>query len=97
MNDSRSVAILIIIGLLILGAAAYLFMNQNQLGSAVATLSGPASGAEETFVRLTSQIDPVELDTSILSDPRFTSLEDIRTAIIPEASGRPDPFAPLGR
>lgn len=92
---SRSSILLIVVGLLILGAAAYLFFGKTDTTSGVSADNSPASSAEIVFLNLTAQIDPVEFDTTILSDPRFNALRDIRTAIIPESSGRTDPFAPL--
>ncbi len=57
----------------------------------------PTSPEEIAFVNLASQLEPLSFDTSIFSDPRFTSLIDIHTVILPETSGRRDPFAPLGK
>lgn len=94
MTINRPTGILIFIGILVLAAAAYLIMNGKQQD--VLTASGtPSSAAEMQFLSLTQQIDPVEIDTAILADPRFQRLIDIRTDILPEASGRQDPFAPL--
>jgi hypothetical protein len=96
MHLSKSTGTFIIIGLLVLGAAAYLLFGFD--GAAGVSADGPpATPAEQTFLTLTSRIDPVTLDMSVFSDPRFKALEDIRVAIIPEESGRIDPFAPLGR
>ncbi len=96
MPFSRTAIIGIILGLLLLAAAGYLLMGQNSLTSAVTIEDAPTSEAEQRFLSLTARIDPVELDTSILSDKRFVLLQDIRTDIIPESYGRVDPFAPLG-
>lgn len=93
---SRNTIILIVLALLVLAAAAYLLFGKGDVSSAVAPSGAPASQAELTFLTLTAQIDPVAFDTSVLEDERFMALRDIRTAIVPEASGRQDPFAPLG-
>ena len=95
MTASRNTIILVVLALLVLAAAGYLLFGR---GEEEATLSGtgaPASEAELTFLNLTAQIEPVAFDTSILSDPRFNALRDLRTAVVPENSGRIDPFAPL--
>lgn len=97
MPFSKTTGVLIILGLLVLGAAGYLLFGTDAPGSGVTAGAPPATEAEQTFLALTSRIDPVALDTSVLSDPRFLMLEDLRTAILPETSGRLDPFAPLGR
>lgn len=96
MPTSRTTIILIVLGLLVLGAAAYLLFGSQPSESAVSPAGTPGSEAEMTFLGLTAQIDPVAFDTSVLDDPRFKALRDIRTAILPEAPGRADPFAPLG-
>ncbi len=94
MNINKSTGIFILIGLIVLAAAAYLLMSGKE-GSVLQASATPSSAAEMQFLSLTQQIDPVEIDTSILGDLRFTRLIDIRTDILPEASGRTDPFAPL--
>ncbi len=91
---SKTTGIAIALGLLLLGVAAYLMLRPTNL-SGVSATGAPASEAEVTFITLTAKIDPVAFDTSILTDPRFVGLRDIRTAVIPEPSGRTDPFAPL--
>lgn len=96
MHLNKSTGVLIILALLVLGAAAYLMFGTD--GAPGVTGETPAAtGAEQTFLSLAARIDPVEFDTGILEDPRFTALVDIRTAITAESSGRIDPFAPLGR
>lgn len=92
MNRNTLIAIGIGIGLLLL-AGYFLFLKPTSTTAVTAT--EPNSPAENTFVNLASQLEPLGFDTSILSDPRFTLLVDIHTAIIPETNGRRDPFAPL--
>lgn len=94
MPVSRTTGIAIALGVLVLGAAAYLLLRPSQQEGLTGT-GAPASAAELKFLSLTAKIDPVTLDTSIFSDPRFTGLVDIRTAVLPEPAGRVDPFAPL--
>lgn len=58
--------------------------------------SGTATNpAELLFINLAGQLDPVAFNGGVLTDARFNSLVDIRTAVIPETAGRPDPFAPI--
>lgn len=92
--ENRNNIIVGIIGVLILAAAGYMLFFRGA-DEPVLTAEGGGNEAEATFVNLTNQIDPVTFDTSILSDPRFTQLRDIRTAVTPEPAGRTDPFAPL--
>lgn len=60
------------------------------------TMPGLDNPAQTQFQALVSQLQPISFDTSIFSDPRFTSLVDLTTPITPETSGRIDPFAPIG-
>jgi hypothetical protein len=95
---SRSTLVFIICLVVVAGGLGYYFFFFNSSSSAALTTNaGAASDAEFSFITLVSKLDPIVFDTSVLSDPRFTSRQDIRTAIVPEASGRTDPFAPIGR
>lgn len=93
--ENRNNIILGILGVLVLAAAAYMLFFRGGNEEGAITEEGGGSDVESQFVNLTAQIDPVTFDMDILSDPRFTQLRDIRTAIVPEATGRTDPFAPL--
>jgi hypothetical protein len=96
--SSRTKIIIVVLGIaVVLGAVYIVFFNSNDTTTGVSVSGGtPSSPAEVNFLNLSSQIEPVTFDTSILSDPRFTSLVDIHTAILPEATGRKNPFAPIG-
>ncbi|MGE5541062.1 MAG: hypothetical protein ACM3TU_02135 [Bacillota bacterium] len=93
---NRNTIIAIVIGLVLVGAAAYLLFLKPSSTVALDT-SEAVSPDEITFVNLTAQLDPLGFDASVLADPRFMALVDIHTAILPEATGRRDPFSPLGR
>lgn len=93
--SSRTKIIFAAIGVGVLLIAAYLLFFNNSTSSAVAVSGAPASAAEVSFLNLVAQVDPLSFDTSIFTDPRFMALVDIRTAVVPEPSGRTDPFAPL--
>lgn len=98
MNQKLILAIVtIVLGLVVPG---YLLMSKGD-GTAtdtdVVTSSAPSSEAEVVFRNLIAQLTPLTFDTSIGTDPRFTSLVDLHTAIIPEQKGRRDPFAAFGK
>ncbi len=95
MHMPKTTGIAIAVGILLLLVAGYLMFRPSSTGG-VEAVGAPATEAEMTFITLTAKIDPVAFNTSILSDPRFMGLQDIRTAVIPEPAGRTDPFAPLG-
>ena len=87
-------ATFIIVSLVIAGAAYWYFFtgtgNQPPL-----TASSSETSAQTKFQALVSQLQPLTFDTAIFSDPKFTALVDLATPVAPEASGRPDPFAPV--
>ncbi len=91
---SKNTIISIIIGVVILLVAGYMLFFQQPASSAV-TATEASSEAEVTFVNLAAQLEPLGFDTSILANPRFLELVDIHTIVLPEVSGRKDPFAPL--
>jgi hypothetical protein len=92
---SRNLIILIALGILVLGAAAYLIFGKANTDPILSANGAPASAAEQSFLNLTAQLNPVNFDTSILDDPRFRALVNLETAILPENVGRTDPFSPL--
>lgn len=95
---SRSTLVFVLCLVIVAGGLGYYFFFFNSSsGAALTTTAGTASDAELSFITLVSKLDPIVFDTTVLSDPRFTTRQDIRTAIVPEASGRKDPFAPIGR
>ena len=93
--QKKTNAVLIALGCVLLLGGGYLLFGQSGGEAGVTVDSSPVSAAEATFLNLTAQIDPVTFDTSILDDARFKVLRDLRTPIIPESVGRPDPFGPL--
>ncbi len=84
---SRTIAVFVVLGLIVLAAIGYTLMQ----GGSEDDVS------EANFITLASELDAIRFDTTVLSDPRFTGLADIHTAITPEPQGRADPFGPLGR
>ncbi len=95
----KNTIIAIVIGFVFLTGAGYFLFVKPATGTNTITVEGNASTSpeESTFVNLAAQLEPLGFDTSILSDPRFVSLIDLHTAVIPEPAGRRDPFAQPGR
>ncbi len=94
MNLTKNKNLMFGLGAAALIAAGY-FLFFNTSAPADLTVGDTTSPAELLFINLAGQLEPVAFNGGILSDARFESLVDIRTAVIPETSGRPDPFAPL--
>lgn len=79
----------------LLGGAAYFLWGRADTTPTVTVSGDPGSADEATFLSLATELDTVTFDPAIFTDPRFTSLRDIHTNIVPEAQGRRDPFAAL--
>lgn len=95
---SRNTILLIVSAAVVALGLGYYFLFFNSSAATALTSDGnDVSDAELSFIALVSRLDPITFNTELLSDPRFTSRQDIRTTIIPEVSGRKDPFAPIGK
>ncbi len=97
LHFSKNIGVVVVVGALVLAGISYLFFRNDTPEGVVSIAGAPTSQSEATFVTLAGQLDSIVFNTDILSDPRFTSLRDIHTAVFPEATGRTDPFAPLGQ
>ena len=96
MALSKKKTILIAAAIVVLGIGAYfLWLKPSSTENISIDSFGPTGQAQATFLTLAAQLQPIAFDSSVLSDPRFMALVDIKTLIVPEATGRPDPFAPL--
>jgi hypothetical protein len=96
MAISKNTTILIASGIVVLGLVAYFLWMRPASDDTISVGGvGAAGEAQATFLTLAAQLDPVGFDASILDDPRFAALVDIKTVIVPEIGGRNDPFAPL--
>ena len=93
---NQRIVITLVIGFLGIVIPGYFLINATPTGDVVVA-SEPTSEAEARFVDLTNQLDQLQFDKSILSDPRFSALIDLHTAVLPETLGKRDPFAPFGK
>lgn len=99
MKLSRTNILLIILGVVALAAAIYYLVPKNDANEGVVEgrdAGGIAGDAEAVFTNLGAQIESISFDTSFFNDPRYLALEDITVIVVPEKSGRIDPFGPLG-
>lgn len=91
----RNVVIIIIITLL-LGALAFWYFATTSGNQAPLSATATNSAAQTQFQGLVEELQSITFDTSIFSNPKFTSLVDITTPVSPEPTGRTDPFATIG-
>jgi hypothetical protein len=97
MHFSRKTLLTIASAAIVVIGGFYYFFFLAKDSSTVLAPDAPASAAETSFIGLVGQLGSVEFDTHVLDDARFNALVDIRTPIVPETSGRKDPFGPLGK
>ncbi len=86
------------IGLVVVAVLAWwLYMTYFSGGPADNTLlaTPQASPLSADVLTTLSSLTVIRLDSSIFSDPIFTSLSDYGVQIPPENAGRRNPFAPL--
>ncbi len=90
----NSNTVTVIIATLLLAAGAYWYFFTGTGNQQPLTATTAATNPEQTkFQELVNELQPISFDTSIFTDPSFTSLIDITTPVTPEPSGRADPFA----
>jgi len=86
-----------IVVVVLAGVAWYFLTGSSQDTTAILTASSAVTvppEAQRLVVDLQS-LHAITLSGDIFSNQSFQALRDFSTAIIPEAVGRPDPFAPL--
>ncbi|HEY9480663.1 MAG TPA: hypothetical protein VIR98_00320 [Candidatus Paceibacterota bacterium] len=100
-NTSHSARnlIIILVVLIIIGAAGYFYAGRDQAPDDLLTsapVDGMAAGAVEgDLLPALLQLKKLRLDDTIFSDASFTSLVDSGQTLAPQPQGRPNPFAPI--
>lgn len=96
MALSKKTSVIIAAIVVVLGVVVYMVWIREPAEPNVSEESAVGTTeAQSAFLTLAARLEPVSFDDAILSDSRFMSLVDIKTAIVPEATGKTDPFAPL--
>ncbi|KND47020.1 MAG: hypothetical protein AB199_01140 [Parcubacteria bacterium C7867-004] len=91
---TRNQKILAALGVLIIASIAYVVLLRPTASDETILIEdgSAASATQGVFIDLAAQLEPLEFETAVLTDPRLLGLQDIHTSIIPEALGRNDPF-----
>lgn len=92
-NQYRTAIGFLVIVLLLF--AGYQFFFAEPEGSVVTVTQTPGAGPDQDLVALLFELRAIRLDNEIFSDPLFTSLADFGQELVPEPTGRQNPFAPL--
>lgn len=93
--SSRIQNLLIILGLIAVAALGYYLYTQQQASELLvesSLISSEAAAESAELLRRLNEVKQIELDTSVLSDPRFLLLTNNETPVIPDNIGRPNPF-----
>lgn|SRR3989344_7436672 len=88
--------VIFIVVAVILGfiAYSYFFTGKETPVLSEETVS-QATPADQDLISLLLELKAITLDESLFADAAFMSLQDFSKELIPEAVGRPNPFAPL--
>lgn len=84
-----------LIGLIVLGGLVWAYFTYFS-GSTSEPLTTQDANISGNLLITLGSLHTIRLDNSIFTDPVFLSLSDFGTTIPPQASGRGNPFAPLG-
>ena len=92
---SQHKLIIIIAVIVVAGGVWYGLSGSTSSSPALITTTSVGGDADQELVSTLLALRAVKLEGTIFSDPAFVNLKDFSTQIIPEAVGRPNPFAPL--
>lgn len=101
MNWITQHKVIFIIAILIVAGAVWFGLSSSAPAAPLLTTDTTTTGspstdsADQQLVVTLLALRAVTLSGTIFSDPAFTSLKDFGTTIVPEPTGRTDPFAPL--
>tara|TARA_B100000745_G_scaffold299149_1_gene249307 strand:+ start:1660 stop:1950 length:291 start_codon:yes stop_codon:yes gene_type:complete len=85
--------LLIIVGiLLIAGIGYYLFKQNQEEGLQNAQVDNQAAVRSAESLRRLNELQNITLDTTLFSDPRFTSFTSFTNEVAPEPYGKANPF-----
>lgn len=95
-SSSHLTTILIVIAVIIAAVAYFYFQGSggsDASGSLLVQTGGEDVGLDT--IRLLEQIQTVQIDASLFSEPAYKALLDYSVAIPPQNVGRPNPFSPI--
>jgi hypothetical protein len=83
--------------LLLVGFLAYNYFLPKRAGAEDQLVSDAPQGTliGEDLLRVLDKIESIKLDKNIFADRTFLSLQDLSVDIVPQPTGRTNPFAPL--
>jgi len=95
-KSSNKTWIWIVIIVIVAGLGYFYFYGSSNQSSATLTATSDANAVVGAQVLgLLNQIQSLNIDTTIFTDPGYRTLRDYSVVIPPVNVGRPNPFAPL--
>ncbi len=91
---SRHLLLTIVIGAVVLGGMWYFFSSGDSNDELLTTTVANENPAERGIVDTLLTLRAVSLSGTIFTDPVFAILQDFGSEIVPEKTGRVNPFAP---
>ena len=90
--------IITIVLVIIVGMVAFWYLTKTDNSTAyLSTTSQTTNSTDATYIyNILSEMAKVNLDDSIFSNSVFQNLKDNTVSFSPKASGRNNPFAPVG-
>ena len=80
----------------LVAALGYYLYSSSGAGEPLSSSATGTSPVSQEILTTLSQLQSVQLDPSLFSDPLFTSLSDFGVTIPPQQAGRRNPFASIG-
>ena len=85
--------ILVLVGILLVGAVGWYMYQENQRMSLDTAPSGSLQADIQDFIQTQSVLRRVNLETEILSQPTFQNLDTVTGPVPQQGTGRSNPFA----
>lgn len=86
--------ILILVGLVLIAFVGWYMYNENQRTALNAGEGTDLQADIQSFLQLQTTLRSISIDTSLLDDPRFQSLDSVTGPVPALDSGRDNPFVP---
>lgn len=89
--------VLILLVVIVAGFIAYsiFFAHPEAAPLTESSVAAAENPVDQELIALLLTLHSISLDTTLFTDPKFTSLKDFTRELVPEPVGRPNPFAPL--
>lgn len=87
----NAVAFIVIVAVLF-GSYQFFFAEPTE---EVLTTTGTLATPDQELIALLSELKAIRLEPTLFSDPVFRSLSDFGRELVPEPTGRTNPFAPF--